>query len=264
MKSILYAKNLHDLQTQMKNNKGLQIVGGCTRLEELPEKAISTHGLKDLSQISRHERFIDVGPGATLSDLLNLGPNHMPHILYEALASIANPMIRNMATVGGNICAEGHKLTLYAPLMALDTRLEFKSTTETKVETLQNFKKVPEGFILTNIRISLIDEDISIFRRVGPEHTISHSSASYAFIVNTERNSIIEVKLAFAGPFAFQSKKLENLLIGHRLPLSKKEIDTLQDTIESEFLEATADKMISNVVIQQFLNLTRYSFEQLT
>ena len=137
MKSVLIARNISELLYQLKINKGLKVVGGCTRIEELPDKAISTFGIKELSQIARHERFLDVGPGATLSTLLAVGQKHLPQILYEALNCIANPMIRNIATVGGNICSPGQKLTLYAPLLALEARLEFKSQNETKLENLQ-------------------------------------------------------------------------------------------------------------------------------
>ena len=239
-------------------------MGGCTRIEELPDKAISTFGIKELSQIARHERFLDVGPGATLSTLLAVGQNHLPQILYEALNCIANPMIRNIATVGGNICSPGQKLTLYAPLLALEARLEFKSQNETKLENLQNFKKVPEGFILSNIRIPIVNFDLSIFRRIGPEHSITEQSASFAFLVSTEKNAIIDVSLAFAGPFVFKSKTLENALIGHKLPLTRKDIDLIQKQVAEEFQHAATDQMISDVVKQQFFNLTRYSFEQLT
>lgn len=264
MKSVLFAKNTQDLLAQLKNNQGLVVVGGCTGIEALPEKAISVHGIKELSKIERHERYIDVGPGATLSELIDVSQHHIPQILYEALGSIANPMIRNMATIGGNICSEGHKRTLYAPLLALDTRLELKNQTETFIEPLATFKEIPKGFVLTNIRISLIDEDIAIFRRIGTENRITQASASYAFIANTERNTLVEVRLAFAGPFVFQSKSFQNLLIGHRLPLSKKDIDQIQERIVEEFETVAENQMISDVVKQQFMNLTRYSFEQLT
>ena len=64
-KTILYAKNAAELIKILSNNPGTKVVGGCTRIENLPDKFISTHGIKDLSHISRHERYIDVGPGAT-------------------------------------------------------------------------------------------------------------------------------------------------------------------------------------------------------
>ena len=264
MKSILFAKNISELFFQFKSNKELTVVGGCTQIDELPEKSISTHGIAELSQITRHERFLDAGPGATLAQILSIGQNHLPSVLYEAILSVANPIIRNMATIGGNICTEGHKRTLFAPLLALDTKLELKSPTETRMETLQNFKKVPDGFILSNIRIPLLFPEVSIFRRIGPEHTITQHSASFVFLGDTENNSLIDVRLAFAGPFVFRSRTLENQIIGHRLPLTKKDVDEIQLIVENEFQKASTDQMISDVVRQQFLNLTRYSLEQLT
>ena len=264
MKSILFAKNISELFFQLKSNQELTIVGGCTQLDDLPEKSISTFGIGELCQINRHERFLDVGPGATLAQILAIGQNHLPGVLYEALQSIANPIIRNMATIGGNLCTEGHKRTLFAPLLALDAKIELKSPSETRIEALQNFKKIPEGFILSNIRIPLLFPEVSIFRRIGPEHAITQHSASFVFLGDTERNSLVDVKLAFAGPFVFRSKTLENAIIGHRLPLTQKDIDQIQTMVEEEFQKAATDQMISDVVRQQFLNLTRYSFEQLT
>ncbi len=264
MKSILSAKNISELFFQLKSNKELSIVGGCTNIEELPEKSISTHGILELNHITRHERFLEIGAGTTLSQILEIGKNHLPSVLYEALLSIANPIIRNMATIGGNICIEGHKHTLFAPLIALDTKLEFQSPNDTKFEALQNLKKIPDSYILKNIRVPLLYPEISIFRRIGPEHAITQHSASFVFLGDTEKNSLIDIRLAFAGPFVFRSRALENSIIGHRLPLTKKDIDEIQEMVEREFQRAATDQMISDVVRQQFLNLTRYSLEQLT
>ena len=264
MKTLLYAKNIHELLFQIQNNPGIQVVGSCTRLGELPDKAISTFGIQELSQIIRHERYIEVGPGTTLSAILQIGQNHLPQVLYEALQTVANPIIRNTATIGGNICEQNHKLTLFAPLLALDTKLEFKSQTETRTETLQTIKEVPKNFILANIKIPLVDADISIFRRIGPENKITQQSASFAFMANTEKNSLVSLRLAFAGPFIFRSKNLESNIAGRRLPLSQKDIAEIQEMVKQEFKSAATDQMISNVLTQQFLNLTQYSFEQLS
>ena len=263
-KTILYAKNTNDLISLLKNNQGSEIVGGCTIIEELPAKAVSTYNIPELCQITRHERYIDVGPGCTLSSIMDIGQNHLPPILYEALKSIANPIIRNMATIGGNICYKGNKLTLFAPLMALEAKLEFKNSSETKYESIRNFKQVPQGFILHNIRIPLVDADISIFRRIGHEHAINQQSASFAFLATTEKNTLNSVRLAFAGPFTFSSKDFENSMIGQRLPLSQKDISNIEEKVYVEFGKAAENQMISDVLKQQFFNLTRYSFEQLT
>ncbi len=262
-KTILYAKNTYELIKILNNNSGIKVVGGCTQIAPLPEKFVSTHEIKELSQITRHERYIDVGPGVTLSELLSVG-SHLPVILSEALSSIANPTIRNIATVGGNICAQGHKNTLFAPLIALDAKVEYKNQNETKSENIRNFKGLPEGYILSNIRIPLVDAELSIFRRIGHENKITEKSASFAFLADTEKTSLLKVHLAFAGPFTFHSKDFENAMIGRRLPLTQKDITEIEDLVRKEFEKVCQDQMITDVMKQQFINLARYSFEQLT
>jgi hypothetical protein len=70
--------------------------------------------------------------------------------------------------------------------------------------------------------------------------------------------------LAFAGPFTFRSKEFESSIVGEKLPLTHKEIEKILEQVKEEFRKAATDKMVSDVVCQQFFNLTRYSFEQLT
>ncbi len=243
-KQILYVKNLNELLTLLKNNPGTQIIGGGTALESLPQKSVSTRTIPELCQVNRHERYIVVGPGATLSDILEIGENHLPQIITQAIKSISNPEIRNISTIGGNICSQNHRSTLYAPLLALD--------------------QIPKGFVLSNIKIPLQDSDLSIFRRIGPENRLTQDSASYAFMASIEKNSLISVEMAFAGPIEFQSDELENFLIGKKLPLNQRNIEEIQEIVWHEFQKAITDQMISNEMIEQFLNLSRYSFEQLT
>lgn len=262
-KTVFYAKNVNDLFYQIKTSQNLEIVGGCTRIEEIPNKFISTRKIEELCRIDRHERYLDVGPGVTLSELLEIGPNHLPEVLYKALISIANPNVRNLATVGGNIMETNQKLTLYAPLMVLDAKLDIESPSEKQTVPIQNFRGLPEGFILRNIRIPLTDGDISIFKRIGPEHSIDETSASFAFIAETERNNISRIALSFAGPFVFRSKEFETSLIGLRLPLSKKNVKEIHENAKEKFTEASKDIMMNDVMRQQFSNLVRYAFEQL-
>lgn len=263
MSTILFAKTIQDLLYQVKTNNNLTIVGGCTNTDKIPERFISTRNIPELNYIERHERYIDIGPGTTLSQILQLGQNHLPQILYEALHSIATPIIRNIATIGGNICSEGQRYSLFAPLMALDTKVELKSTTDTKIESIQNFKKIPDGYILSNIRIPLIIPEVCIFRRIGPENLITPESATFAFMADTENNTLNDIRFSFSGPFVFRNRTFESSLVGYRLPLTRKDISDIQSRIEEEFKIAAIDQMISDTVKQQFINLCRYSLEQL-
>ena len=180
------------------------------------------------------------------------------------MKSIANPFVRNIATIGGNILDSENKNTLYAVLLALDSTLEFKSPNEIKYIKLQNFTEIPEKFVLTNIRVPLNDWDLEIFRRVGPAHKITDTSASFAFLTDSEKSIITNLKIAYSGKITLRCLSLENKMLGIKLPLKANDIEAYVEEAELEFRKAAGKTEYNPVLCQQFLNLMRYSFEQLT
>ena len=242
----------------------VQLLGGCTQTDEYHDKVISIRNINELKAIDKRERYIDIGPAATLSEIYSMGRANIPPVLYDAIGSISTEQVRNIATLAGNICANGQKQTLFAPLLALDARIEIKSAGLTKYIPFTKFTKIPESFVITKIRIPLNDWEVSVFRRTGPVGRISEQSASFVFLLDSENDLIVNLKIAFAGVPVFRSRELENKLIGARLPLSEKTIETFLESAkklsEPVFTESHADPILKN----QFLNLLNYELELLT
>ena len=263
-KTIFYANTLEEAFYQLKTVADLQIVGGCTAISELAEKTLSIRTIPELCSFDKHERYFDFGPGVTLAQIEAIGKNNLPAVLYEALHSIANPQIKNMATIGGNLCNSAYKHTLFAPLLALDTRLEVKREQETAYIPLAKFTGVPEQYLLTKIRIPTDEWEVAVFRRLGPAHIITDMSASFVFLANTQKNMIANLRIACAGSFCFRSMELENKLIGSHLPIPEKNIMEFIEEAEAQFSQSTTDSEITPIVQAQFLNLVKFSLEQLT
>ena len=263
-KQIYYAKNLSDIFYQLKSVAGLEIVGGCTQQRILPENSLCIRNVPELSFCEKHERHFDFGPETTLSEILNIDPAKLPSAFFEAVKSVANANIRNIATLAGNICAKDRRYTLFAPLLALDTKLEIKSETESHIIPITKFDSIPEGFILSKIILPLEDWEVSVFRRLGPSHIITEQSASFVFLANTLKGQLANLRIAFSGPFSLRSRLLENKLLGAHLPLSDSNIADLIDEASKQFDEKQGDKNICPILKTQFLNLLKYSLEQLT
>ena len=262
--TFFFAKTISELLYQLKSVAGLTVMGALTHPESSAERIISIRGISELANIAKHERYIDFGPGVTLSEIVSLERSKIPSVLTEAAESIANPAIRNLATLGGNICASGKRQSLYAALLALDTRLELRSNSETNFIPLRNFTTIPEGFILTNIRVPLENWDISLFFRLGHPSKLTETSATFAFLVDTEKDTINNIRIAFASHVAFRINDLETKLIGSRLPLLEKDFSEYLELAEKKF-ESQSEGIIYNTILQtQFLNVLRYSLEQLT
>lgn len=262
--TVFIAKNLSDVFYHLNSVSGLQVVGGCTSVQTLEEKSLTVRKIPELQLLEKREHYFNFGSSITLSEILKLGKTNISPVLYEAIETVATPSVRNLATIGGNICAQGHKHTLFAPLLALDARLEFQNANNIIYIPFSKFTEVPNGYILTRIRVPVNEWEVEIFRRVGPEHSISPLSAGFVFLVDTQRNFLANVRIAFAGPFAFRSTELENTLIGIRLPISARFIDHVISEADNFFTEQTKEYNPKPVLKDQFLNLLRYSLNQLT
>lgn len=218
--------------------------------------------------IDKHEHFIEFGSGVTLNQILNLGRKRIPSVLYDAAETVAYPFVRNIATIGGNICASGIRHTLYAPLLALDAQLELQNPSNSSFIPIMKFYSVPDNCIISRIRIPSEEWDIALFRRTGPENIISDGSASFTFLANTHKGILSDLRIAFCGLASIRSRELENNLIGTKLPLSDKSIQFMLIEASNVFAERTAGikgKEDTLMMLEaQFLNLLSDSLSMLT
>ncbi len=235
-KDVYFGTSLDEVLYQLRNRSNLKICGGCTYLKELPPVSMIIRNIKEFNLIEKRERYIEIGSGVTLASIMELGEKHIPPVFYQALSSIATPLVRNIATLGGNICIEPLCGTLFAPLLAMDAKLEFRINSEvlslpmTQFSTFETGNLVPAGSVLTKVRVPLDDWELSVFRRIGPSWTLNENCASYAFLASIQKETLMNLRIAFCGAIRLRSRELENKLIGTKLPLSPREI---QDMLEA-------------------------------
>jgi CO/xanthine dehydrogenase FAD-binding subunit len=274
-KIIYHAKNLNDAFYYLNSIANIKICAGATdeiwrnlktKNLNMPESTLSIKDIPELKIIQRHERYIEFGSCVTLSEIEKQGKTKLPPTMYEAISTIANPFIKNIATIGGNICNTKMHMTLYATLLALNAKLEFKNANETKNINFEKFKDIPEGMLLTKIRIPYDNWNTSIFQRTGPTNKITKDSASFVFLADTENGTLNSVSFAFTGFIKIKSNILENNIIGSRLPLSTKNITTMLEDAEAYFETiAMKNKIEYNPMLKmQFLNLLRTTLIKLT
>lgn len=92
-------------------------------------RLVDIHGLAELRFISLDPlQNIRIGSGTVFTDLAqsDLILRHLP-VLADAAGSVGGPQIRNMATIGGNICNGAPSADSAPALFALNALLELKS-----------------------------------------------------------------------------------------------------------------------------------------
>lgn len=263
--TVYIANNLSDVLFHLKTVPNLSILGGCTSVSEWPASSLVIRNIDEFKQINLHEHYAEFGAEVTLSQIHALGRKRIPSVLYEAIDTIANPFVRNLATLGGNICDQKRYHTLFSPLLALDAQLEIYSLTDAQYIPFSKFVRVPDKCILTRVRVPLTDWEVAVFKRLGPEHSLSEESAAFTFLATTQKGILSDLRIAFVSSIVLRSRELENALIGSRLPLTDKAVDAVAERADAMYDEAMGDTAKRNPMQKdQFLNLLRTSLNQLT
>jgi xanthine dehydrogenase FAD-binding subunit len=187
-------------------------------------------------------------------------------VLGKALRVLGSPPVRNMATIGGNICTASPAGDTLPPLYLLDGAVEVWSEQGRRSVPIGRFILGPgatdmrKGEIVGRVRLKKGgDYPIHHFEKVGQRKAMSIAIASFAAMVRTNGEGRIEkARLAWGsvGPTVVRSDDIDRALIGARLsmtdlakilPLVRQSVAPIDD------LRATAayrKKLAANLVLR--------------
>jgi CO/xanthine dehydrogenase FAD-binding subunit len=205
--------------------------GQCGQIPELPPLIISLDKINELDKITRTERYLELGAMVKLNQIILLG-KIVPGVLKSCLEQIAGSQIRNIATIGGNICNRGQGQDTIVPLVALDAQYELYGLQSARWVSAARFSSLSHNNALnphelvSRIRIPLDQWDYSIYRKFsGP----SDSGGTAVFMIKNQKNVLTDIRVVFKANTIIRDTISKNSLIGKQLPLNRK--------IAGEFLE---------------------------
>lgn len=234
---VHFPKDLTEALETLHRQPGILIfAGGTDILREqggrglsLPEEVLYIRDLPELRRAGLTERFLEIGAAVTVSELLELGAAALPPMLSEAASGIGSNAIRNLATVGGNVACRSRFMDLWPILACLDALVELRDlggSTWMNVNRLvsgDGRPAVPEGGLLTRVRVPIERWDAYLVRKVGSRDYPSPETALFSFAARAEKGILVELRIAFAGEIAIRSQALESGIVGRSLPLSRRE-----------------------------------------
>ena len=191
---------------------------------ELPSILLSLEKLQELNRISRSERYMEIGATAKLSQIIDLG-KIVPAALRHCLEHIAGPQLRNMATIGGNLCFSGGCMDSSAALMALDAQYELRNAQSSRWVSASRFYTGPNLValksqeLLTRIRVPLDDWDYSVYKKFSGQ---AHKSKAVVFLVRIQKNVLSDIRIVYKTGALWRNRDSESILIGKSLPLNRR------------------------------------------
>lgn len=238
MRRVFLPQNLEELWQIIEGEpKATIYAGGTDLLVKLRQNLINTPSLICLERIVElkgvHEQGDEVMIGAcsTHTSLLEnpIIQRNFP-VLKKALKVLGSPLIRNMGTIGGNICTASPAADTLPPLYVLKAEVEIRSRNAQRHMTLGEFILGPgktclkTGEIVFKIRVRKTPEyNVHHFEKVGQRNALSIALVSLGTIIKISNSGIIEkARLAWGsvGPTIVTSPRVEEALIGQ--PLSRE------------------------------------------
>lgn len=224
----------------------------------LPTNLISLAKVEELKRVTRTERYLEMGSAVSLGDLLALG-KIVPEALSLTLKGIANPQIRNLGTIGGNICSPGRSMDAAAVLVALDARYELRSASAAKwvsslrFETEKGVSFPGSQELLTRVRVPLEQWDYTVYRKIGHAHQLQGDSSTAVFIARAQKDILSEVRLVFSGPTLIRERAIEASLAGKTLPLARREAQVFLDRWKTLFSESPYPEGLLRATLLNFI-----------
>ncbi|AKA67355.1 FAD binding domain-containing protein [Clostridium scatologenes] len=183
--------------------------------------------ITEMKNIVEDEKYIRIGAGVTFSDVIK--SKLIPTILKEAVSQIAAPAIRNLGTVGGNICNGSPKADSALIFFVTDSKLRLVSSKEERVIPINEFylgrKKtsLKKDELLVEILMSKEGFDNYYYKKVGARNALAISRVSFAGILNIENNKISNCSTAFGAvsDVIIRCPDIDKMLIGKTIQEAK-------------------------------------------
>lgn len=232
--------NLEDALDIRASGRALVLAGGTDfmlrrgRLLAEDRPVLLIGRLEEMRQVALCGDELRVGAACTLSQLL--ASPLLPDYLKGPLAQMASPAIRNVATIGGNLCNASPAGDALPMLYALDAALSLRSKAGEEVVSVRDFILAPGktrlggGQLLTEIRIPLRRNWRCTYRKVGTRRANSLSKLSFYAVADRWAGRLRDVRIAFGAvaPTVVRSREAEREILSGALPPTA---DQLRKTI---------------------------------
>ena len=225
---------------------GTNIIGRQeNNILNLPPAFLCLDKISELKNITRTEHYLEIGSMARLNKLVDLG-KVVPEVLRVCIEGIGGVQLRNIATIGGNICSSpGFSTDIPAALIALDAQYELKNPINTRWVSSSRFHSpyedtaLNEQELLTRIRLPLHEWDYAVYKKIHGEGYFNNTAL--VFLAKTHKNILSEIRVVYKTGSIVRNKQCEDILNGKSLPLNRKTADDFIDSWK-EFLQSRYDE----------------------
>lgn len=193
----------------------------------IPQMLIDISHIKKLKKIERIEEGFKIGAAVTLGEIAS--SKFLPQCLIQGAKSIGSPQIRNLGTIGGNICNASPCGDILTPIIVLEGELVLISPYGKRKISAKDFFVGPKKTVIVKDEIlseiifkkKYLKEGRSSFRKIGKRNGQTISQVNVAIWVKKrgKANEIEDIRVAVGSvaPIPLRLEKVEIFLKGRTI-----------------------------------------------
>ena len=279
IKSFYEAKSVNDAVRALSEDENALLISGGTdvliRLREGKDAGaslVSIHNIPELKEIREDENgTLIIGAGASFSDITN-NPivKKNINVLGEAADTVGGPQIRNMGTIGGNICNASPSADSLPSLYAMDAVLRLKSKDSQRDIKIKDFitgvskTTIKDDEILTHVIIPKKNYEYSFYRKIGTRKANALSKLAMCALALKE-NDKYRFKISFCtlGVTVTRDESIEEKFASSNIDDWKNNINSIQEAYAAIMKPRDSARSTALYRKQCALNLIKYFVEDI-
>jgi carbon-monoxide dehydrogenase medium subunit len=194
------------------NKNNLLIAGGTIGVLRLkkrivkPDIVVDIGRLKELNGIKFESGYYKIGSATKIFEIAESDFNGAGFSLLKAAASnVGDPLLRNMGTVGGNVCLGDPSNDLPPALLVLDAELSIRSQNGTRKLKISDFYISPfrtslaKNEVLSSINFAELEKGYRWFYYKHYIRHLDHSVINVAALGKVKEGRVEDFRIAFGG-----------------------------------------------------------------
>lgn len=223
------ASSVEDAVKLMDNPQAKLKAGGTDLIPQMKRGALSFEtlidicGIKSLEKIHETDNTVEIGPLVSLNQLIHseIVVKYCP-VLSESASTMAGPQIRNMGTIGGNICNASPAGDMIPGLIVMDAHFEITGTNGIRNISADEFFTGPGKTVMTKNEMltkivvpKLITGAKAVYIKHGRRNAMEIAQVGVAcMICQEDKITKTRIALGAVAPTPIRALEAEKILTG--------------------------------------------------
>lgn len=241
---------------------------GSNLIAKFDRPVLFINYLDELKGIKEDENNIVIGALTTFDEIIKSPLT--PQVLKESASGIAGPPIRNIATIGGNICNASPSADSLPSLYAMDSILRLKNKDSERDIKIKDFITgvgktiIKDDEILTHIIIPKKDYEYSFYKKIGTRKANALSKLAICALALKE-NDKYRFKISFCtlGTTITRDESIEEKFIVSNINEWKNNINLIQEAYSNIMKPRDSARSTALYRKKCALNLIKYFIEDI-